>query len=305
MCLWIDTYLNLLTVPTLERLLELAPGLKLPPAVHRTLVQEQGSRSLVRTRLACSAVVPALAQDCLAMEFSKTMMTPANASVDEWGDANMDPDEYLKRKTPTPLRNQAASSHSLIRELDILKQVANLSQKVRLINSVMTWTLMMPAQLLAPAIQAAKDFGQSTRGIKNHGRGSPHPMVWRIVLTNMLGQAHKAVESLNPPDKDHLKQATVILDKYLQSFTACGPKKAYMFVRQATVRTTRADDKSILKFEVSSLLENSRDVQLAIIFVAEHIGGSVLEGTEAPTDLERKLQQHIDTLKGKVEASDK
>jgi hypothetical protein len=66
------------------------------------------------------------------------------------------------------------------------------------------------------------------------------------------------------------------------------------------VRTTRSESESILKFEVSSLAEDSRKIQMALMYLMEAAGGRVLEGTEAPTDLERKMQQHIATLKARV-----
>ena len=63
------------------------------------------------------------------------------------------------------------------------------------------------------------------------------------------------------------------------------------------MRPTRDEKKGILKFEVSQLLENPRQIRMAMLYLAEALGGSGLEGTEAPTDLERKIQGNIDKLK--------
>jgi hypothetical protein len=63
------------------------------------------------------------------------------------------------------------------------------------------------------------------------------------------------------------------------------------------VRTTRSEKESILKFELSQLLTDLKSTQMAILFVLEALDGRVLEGTEAATDLERKLQVHIAELK--------
>ena len=87
------------------------------------------------------------------------------------------------------------------------------------------------------------------------------------------------------------------MEKHIKALADSGPKKAYFHIRQAQVRATRDENKGILKFEVSQLLENPRQVQMAILYLAEALGGSVLEGTEAATDLGCKIQNHIDKLK--------
>ena len=105
-----------------------------------------------------------------------------------------------------------------------------------------------------------------------------------------------AAKSLESTESD-LLEVIAIVEKHIKGFADSGPKKAYFHIRQAQVRATRDEKKGILKFEVSQLLQNPRETQMAILYLAEALGGSVLEGTEAATDLERKIQNHIDKLK--------
>ena len=179
-------------------------------------------------------------------------------------------------------------------QLDLLKIASNSAQKIRMMASIMMWTLMLPMELLQSSVDYAKKFGSENKGQK-HNKGSPHPQIWRIVLTEMITAA-KALEPVGE-SAQHLQEVVTIVEKHVKGLADSGPKKAYFHIRQAQVRPTRDEKKGILKFEVSQLLENPRMTQMAILFLAEALGGSVLEGTEAPTDLERKIQGHIDKLK--------
>ena len=178
-------------------------------------------------------------------------------------------------------------------QLDLLKLASNSAQKIRLMASIMMWTLMLPMELLQSAVDFAKKFGTENKGQK-HNKGSPHPQIWRIVLTEMITAA-KALDTVE--NEQNLQEAVAIVEKHFKGLADSGPKKAYFHIRQAQVRATRDEKKGILKFEVSQLLENPRSTQMAILYIAEALGGSVLEGTEAATDLERKIQNHIDKLK--------
>jgi hypothetical protein len=62
------------------------------------------------------------------------------------------------------------------------------------------------------------------------------------------------------------------------------------------VRATRSQKESIIKFEVSQLLADPRATQMAVLYTLKALEGRVLEGTEAATDLERKIQVHIAEL---------
>ena len=138
-----------------------------------------------------------------------------------------------------------------------------------------------------------EDIRYRAQGPETH-KGSPHPQIWRIVLTEMITAA-KALDTVE--NEQNLQEAVAIVEKHLKGLADSGPKKAYFHIRQAQVRATRDEKKGILKFEVSQLLESPRSTQMAILYIAETLGGSVLEGTEAATDLERKIQNHIDKLK--------
>lgn len=179
-------------------------------------------------------------------------------------------------------------------QLDLLKIASNSAQKIRMMASILMWTIMLPMELLQSAVDFAKKFGSENKGQK-HNKGSPHPQIWRIVLTEMITAA-KALEPVGE-SAQHLQEVITIIEKHVKGLADSGPKKAYFHIRQAQVRPTRDEKKGILKFEVSQLLENPRQTQMAILYLAEALGGSVLEGTEAPTDLERKIQGHIDKLK--------
>ena len=244
----------------------------------------------------CLDLVPlaALYSSLVTMNFMDASMQ-VEGGANQWDEMPGHSESAQKRSraeaAPTPKVFDAT------RELDILKQVSNLSQKIRFLASIMCWTIMLPASILEPSITAARTFGQENKGIK-HNKGSPHPMIWRITLMNLLGKAHAQAEKLEGDAKKHLIEAITTVDQYYKKFIAHGPKKSYMFIKQCQVRTTRDEAKSILKFETSPMVEDSRTLQMAIIFVIEALGGQVLEGTEASTDLERRLQSHIDVLKG-------
>ena len=240
------------------------------------------------------------------MQFAETMQTTQEADS-AWGDAGMEVGKTdTKRKAARMSQHHqqrgtasGSSVDEITRELDTLKMISNIAQKTRLHASILMWTIMLPAILLEPAINAAKDFGQTNKGVKQHGKGSPHPMVWRITLDTIVAAAKAKLETLEAQPREHLNQAICLVEAHLKALVASGPKKAYFHVRQAQVRTTRDETKSILKFEISQLLADPRATQLALLYVMEALQGSVLEGTEAPTDLERKIQTHIDTLKKK------
>ena len=159
---------------------------------------------------------------------------------------------------------------------------------------------MLPAAILVNAINYVQNFGKENKGVKNHGKGSPHPQVWRHVLQSPVQLSQNRLEILVEVDREFLTQALAIVQAHLKAFTDSGPKKAYFHIRQAMVRTTRNESESILKFEIPSLAEDSRKIQMALIYLTETAGGRVLEGTAAPTDHERKMQQHIATLKARV-----
>jgi hypothetical protein len=75
--------------------------------------------------------------------------------------------------------NQGNSVQDLTMQLDTMKLVSNVAQKIRVHASVLMWTVMVPAALLQPAIDFAKEFWKTSKG-KN--MGSPHVQIWRMVL---------------------------------------------------------------------------------------------------------------------------
>jgi len=206
----------------------------------------------------------------------------------------------VKRKRGEIANGSASSKDTsmidVTMQLDLLKLASNSAQKIRLMASIMMWTLMLPMELLQSAVDFAKKFGTENKGQK-HNKGSPHPQIWRIVLSEMVSAAKTLLEKVENEQQQHLQPAISIVEKHIKGLADSGPKKAYFHIRQAQVRATRDENKGISKFEVSQLLVNPREVQMAILYFAEALGGSVLEGTEAATDLERKIQNHIDKLK--------
>ena len=116
-------------------------------------------------------------------------------------------------------------------------------------------------------------------------------------MVNLIAAAKVHSETLSGKAQEHMNQAITVVDAHLQAFVSTGPKKAYLHIKQCQVRATRDTAKSILKYQLSELIDNPRQTQLAIIFVCEALGGQVLEGTEAPTELERRVQTHIDNAK--------
>ena len=236
----------------------------------------------------------------VAMDFINKMTIAGKEDLDEWGDQKMSAHSVKKQKRAESSQSQGTAMQDLTMQLDTMKLVSNVEQKLRVHASVLMWTVMVPAALVQPAIDFAKEFGKSNKG-KN--AGSPHVQIWRMVFQTVVKTAKGKIESLiECEEKTHLTQATALIESYLQALTASGPKKGYYHVRQCMVRTTRSEKESILKFELSQLATDLRSTQMAILYVLEALDGKVLEGTEAATDLERKLQVHIAELKGNSDA---
>jgi hypothetical protein len=188
---------------------------------------------------------------------------------------------------------------SLTRELDSLKLIANVAQKNRLHASVLLWTLKVPIEIVQPSIKAAKEFGVENKG-KQHSKGSPHIHVYRHFLHTIIKEIEKGISdqvSATSQPNQEMAQALFVVKEHYQNFISSGPKKGYYHVRQARARATRNEKIGIFTFELSMLLPDPRSVQLAIIYMIEKLDGEILEGTEAATDLERKCQGHIESLK--------
>jgi len=239
-----------------------------------------------------------------AMDFMSKMTAAAKGDQDMWGDENMgSPGKAAgerKKRRGAP-EAQGHSVQDLTMQLDTMKLVSNVAQKLRVHASVRMWTVMVPAALLQPAIDFAKDFGKNSKG-KN--MGSPHVQIWRIVLKTIITSAKERIASLvDGEEKNHLTQATTVIENHLQALIASGPKKGFYHVRQVMVRATRSEKESILKFEVSQLLADPRSTEMAVLYILEALEGRVLEGTEAATDLERKIQVHIAELKDSSSSS--
>jgi len=233
------------------------------------------------------------------MDFASKMAMASTG--DAFEDMEVEPASRRRRREDSSAA-PAASAHrsqdveALTRELNTLKLVSNTAQKQRLTMSIIVWTLLVPIALVESAIKAAKQFGDANRGTSKHGKGSPHVHVYRHFLTSLLDLSKDAVKQATGQVEEHCNQAIKIVSAHLEAFIQSGPKKGYFHVRQCRARTTRNESKGILIFEVSQLLENPRDVTLAIVFLAEYLGSEVLEGTEAMSDLERAAQKDIETI---------
>lgn len=202
-----------------------------------------------------------------------------------------DQDDFSDQPTRKTRTVGSSTMESQKRELNTLKLVAQQAQTQRIIMSIIVWTISLPTKLVSKPLQVAKDFTTRHKGQSNHRHGSPHVHVWRAVIQAILEAAQEL------PSCAELKQATDILKKALQDFTDSGPKKGHLHIRQCRVRTCREEEKGLLIYQLSHLLEDPRQVDLAIHYLVNLLGGEVLEGTAPPNALERQLGKDIEELK--------
>ena len=146
---------------------------------------------------------------------------------------------------------------------------------------------MLPLDMVAPGIQAAKKHADQTRGQSGHKLGPPHPHVWRALLLHWV----RAAEGLkNPPTA-----AIAKLKAYCEDYCKV-PQNHLMFIRQARAKEVR-DEKGVVHWMLSPMLGDELvEVDKAIMEVVGAIGGDMRPGTAPPCPLERNLQKRADHL---------
>ena len=97
-----------------------------------------------------------------------------------------------------------------------------------------------------------------------------------------------------PDPAQSLIQAIAAVDIYVKAFVA-DPSKHIFFVRQARCKALK-EDKGLVLWQLSSLLENHAFVDKALLTVLESLGGDCRAGTAPPCPLERNLQKRADVL---------
>ena len=195
--------------------------------------------------------------------------------------------------------NNSKDIAALNRELNLLKVAANTAMKARILASALMWSIMVPYQLIEPAVQTGKDFVEKYKGGSNHKAGSPHVRVWKTLIQTILISVSNKIESLVVGEDDalsnNLKSAATLIQEYYNTMISQGPKKAINFIRQCRVKQCRDTEKGIIHYQISHLCDY-RSVDVALHFLMENLNAEILEGTEPPSEIERKLQKDIEAV---------
>ena len=118
----------------------------------------------------------------------------------------------------TPQRNVRLAvggfKETLERELASLKMQAQTAQQQRVLMSVGLWTVMVPAEIVEPALKVAKTFAMKHKGASQHKFGSPHVQVWRQILMTIISEASEKKTTLE--DQQKIEQAIALLGNDLK-----------------------------------------------------------------------------------------
>ena len=227
--------------------------------------------------------------------------SPAATSVDmgNWIDAEEEapPVGGNKKQALGQSRKEELES-----DLNHMIATSQALQGVRLLNSVVFWTISAPAEMLAPGKKATVEFNKRTKGQSKHGYGSPHIQAWRAIIANIT----RMVEPI-----EELKNQNILLKAHLEKITKEGPKRAEVTLcSQCIVKVIKDPETLILKYALSSLIDPEERVYLDqsthAIFL--HFKAEIKTGTASATQAERKLQEDIDAKKlllGKPISKDK
>ena len=133
--------------------------------------------------------------------------------------------------------------------------------------------------------------------------GPPHPQVWKKILEIVVT---KCAALADPPAS--LDGVREYLTNYLKK-----PAAHIFFIKQARVKEVK-EDKCLICWSVSPLLDSPSAVDKALLMSFEAIGADIRPGTAPPDPMERQLQRDIDNLsrrlgkgkgKGKGDKGDK
>ena len=197
-------------------------------------------------------------------------------------------DDALKGENRKDRKTDAeAPNEEKIGDLNSLKIQAMLLQRSRLLMSAAFWTVLMPAVLLKGAAATAKKHTEQGRGISGHKFGPPHPHIWKKALEDIVEQA-MTVTGQTAAQTEALRKMETYIEAYSKD-----PSKHIFFIKQCTVKMIK-NDRAVLTWKLSPLLEEAAQVDKALIVVLEMVGCHVEAGTQAADPMERALQRRID-----------
>jgi len=164
-----------------------------------------------------------------------------------------------------------------------------------MLAAAVMWTILMPLNLIAPAIDVVKKFADKTRGQSKHKHGHPHVQAWNQVLTTLM----TAIKSLPLETQASLHAEMTAVEKMHKEYQAAGPTKAALFIRICKVKETR-DNMGLLTYTLSHLNIDVADMDLCLHKLFSALEGDVRMGTAPPSELERAIQRDIDTLSAQL-----
>ena len=95
-----------------------------------------------------------------------------------------------------------------------------------------------------------------------------------------------------------MKAAIVVLEDHIKMYEQMGVTMGWMTVSQFRCRETK-DKKGVINLQLSTLFEPQArwEVEKAIVTILLGVGSEVKPGAPPRSDVERKVQGHVDTLK--------
>ncbi len=214
-------------------------------------------------------------------------LPPISQNDMEWIDGETDVPAMARKVRAVAAEGQ--TQEALERELNTLKMNAHAAQTNRLLMSGVFWSALCPEALGQKALAAAKQHGDSTRGVSRHNKGPPHPHVWLAFLRSVLLEAKK-----NNDLEGETGAAIQVIQEYVDAYVKVPAQHMY-FISQARVKVIK-DEKVVVNWALSRLLEAPHRVDQALMRVLGMLKCDVRAGTAAASPIERQNQVYIEKL---------
>ena len=180
--------------------------------------------------------------------------------------------------------------------LNTMMVTAQNAEATRINSGAIYVSVLMLAQLVAPAVKTIKDFAELTRGKSKHNLGHPHVQAWATFMTTLI--QHSA---------DSAKEGTLAkclqnLQESLTAFKTDGVEKAYMHISQFRAKITKEETHGVVSWCLSPMLEPlaATNLNRALVELLVHHKAEVTMGGPPPGPAERKLKADIAELKRKM-----
>jgi len=166
-------------------------------------------------------------------------------------------------------------------------------QLTRQQSAVAWWAVELDATLTKKGVEAVKKHAEETKGVSNHGKGSPHIQGYRGFMRSVL----KKMRDMNW-DNAQIE----LIAKHITDFEEAGAELGHYFVRQCRFRILKNQDRVLVMYALSSLIEPGLAFQIDTTLhkVWAAVKGTIRPGSSPPSQAEKKLQQDIDALKAEL-----